>query len=109
VRGGELDLGADAVTVASMASQGEREPVVSASGFIAQNMCGSVIRSDDGIDAAVVVHVPDGHSACNPRFVKDGARPGGDVDKSIFFLACNPVNTTVDRAGSIHRCIGTQR
>lgn len=62
VRGGELDLGANAVTVASMASQDERDPVVSASGLIAQNMCGSVIRSDDGIDAAVVVHVPDGHS-----------------------------------------------
>ncbi|MDX6457041.1 MAG: hypothetical protein QOE55_738 [Acidobacteriaceae bacterium] len=65
-----------------MASQDEREPVVSASGLIAQNMCGSVIRSDDGIDAVVVVHVPDGHSAGNPRLVKDGARLGGDVDKA---------------------------
>jgi hypothetical protein len=60
----------------------ERETVVSASCLIAQNMCGSVIRSDDGIDAAVVVHVPDGHSAGNPRLVKDGARLGGDVDKT---------------------------
>jgi hypothetical protein len=54
VRSSELDFGADWVTFASMADQDEREPVVSGTGLVAQDVCRSAIRSDDGIDAAVV-------------------------------------------------------
>ena len=55
---GELDLRADGVPIASMAGQVEREPMVSGRGLVAQNVRGSVVRGNHGIDAAIVAGCP---------------------------------------------------
>src|SRR5947209_11769725 len=73
-RGGQLQLRADTVPVALMADQYQREPVVIGCGLVMDDMSGTAIGCDNGVDPAIVVDIADGHPPTHPRLPESIAR-----------------------------------
>src|SRR5258708_36436787 len=66
VCGDEFDFGADGVAVALVADELQCEPVILRWRFVVKNVDGAVVRGDDGVEAALILHVPDAHTPPNP-------------------------------------------
>ncbi len=79
VCGDELDLGADRVTVGFVADEFEGEPMILRGRFVVKYADGAIVGGDDGVEAAVIVNVADGHAAAEPGLMKDGAGVRGDI------------------------------
>src|SRR5580704_11015401 len=71
-----------------MSYKGDREPVVIVWRLVVQNIGGAVIGGDNGIDAAVVVDIADGHTASCPRLMEDFAGLGRHVRKTLAVVVC---------------------
>jgi len=72
--GDEFDFGADCVAIAFVADELQGEPVILRGSFVVKDVGRTVIGSDDGVEAAVVVDVTDGHAAAVFRRRSMGSR-----------------------------------
>src|SRR5713226_1235981 len=79
VCGDEFDFGADGVAVAFVADELQREPMILRWRFVVKNVDGAVVRGNDGVEAAVIIDVADGHAAAKPGPLKNGAGVRGDI------------------------------
>src|SRR5438034_10412809 len=85
--GYEFDFGADCVAIAFVGDELQGEPVILRGSFVVENVDGAIVGGDDGVEAAVVVDVTDGHAAAQPRLAEDDAGGGGNVDELFARVA----------------------
>src|SRR5438477_11512432 len=77
----QFDNSADAVAVALVTCEAQRDPVIRSGSLVMEDVYASAIGGEHGVDTAVVVDVADGQPAANPGIVEDIAGHARDVDE----------------------------
>ena len=79
---GHRNLGTEPLTVAAGSAQPNRQPVPGARGDVVKQLHGTIERSDNHIDAAVVIEIGKGRPVVKGRLLEVRSGAGRDVLES---------------------------
>lgn len=71
VGSGDLNDSADAITIAAMTNEQQREPVIARLRLVANSVCGTTVCCNDCIETTIIIDVPNGKTASHPCLLED--------------------------------------